>query len=226
MVLRIIILSLIGYVFFIIPEKFLNLNYFKINKINLVNSSKMLQSELTNLTKKIYNKKNTEIDYKLLEEFYKKDLRVKKFKINDLALGEIQITTETEELNYYTIINNKVFLLNGEGENFGYLNEKERKFLPFVMGDSKEERLILINILKKINDLELTKYISQIFKVSQEEYIIILLDGIKFKIDLNTSKEKYKIAEMLYFDVKENKKIEYIDLRFDDYIIKYSGDEG
>ena len=37
--------------------------------------------------------------------------------------------------------------------------------------------------------------------------------------------QKYSIATQLYFKMSKEKKIDYIDLRFDDYIIKYLGDE-
>ncbi len=225
MILRIIILSIVVYIFFLIPEKFLNLNYFKITQITIIDNSKMLQSELTNLTKRIYNKKNTQLNYKKLEDFYKKDLRVKNFEIKDVALGKIEIKVEGREVACYTIVKNKVFLMDKDGEIFGYLNEKERKFLPFIIARNREERLALIEILNKISETDLIEYVSQIFKVKEDEYRVILIDGVKLKIDLDIDTEKYEIAGMLYLNVKENKKIDYIDLRFDDYIIKYLGDD-
>ncbi len=185
----------------------------------------MLQSELTNLTKRIYNKKNTQLNYKKLEDFYKKDLRVKNFEIKDIALGKIEIKVEGRDFAYYTIIKNKVFLMDKNGEVFGYLKERERKFLPFVIAKNREERLALIEILNKISELDLIKYVSQIFKVKEEEYKIILIDGVNLKINLDIDVEKYEVAEMLYLNIKEERKIDYMDLRFDDYIIKYLGDD-
>ncbi len=225
MILRIIILGVVIYIFFLIPEKFLNLNYFKINQISVIDNSKMLQSELTNLTKRIYNKKNTQLNYKKLEDFYKKDLRIKKFEIKDVALGKIEIKVEGREVAYYTIVKNKVFLMDKDGKIFGYLNEKERKFLPFIIAKNREEKLALIEILNKISETDLIRYVSQIFKVKEKEYRVILIDGVTLKVNLGIDVEKYEVTEMLYLDVKENKKIDYIDLRFDDYIIKYLGDD-
>ena len=72
-----------------------------------------------------------------------------------------------------------------------------------------------------------------IYKVNDKEFIIILTDGVKIKTNRakdndEISKEKenkrYLIAEQLYFNMSKERKIDYIDLRFNDYIIKYLGD--
>ncbi|MBS9775631.1 MAG: cell division protein FtsQ/DivIB [Fusobacterium sp.] len=225
MILRIIIFSLVAYVFFLIPKNFLSLDYFKITKINVVDNSKILESELTSLTKKIYNKKNVQLNYEELEKFYKKDLRIEKLKFEDVGLGEIKITAEGKKLKCYTIKDNKVFLVDKNGEIFGYLHENEREFLPILIANNREERRELIEILDRISGIYLVKYISQFSKISKDEYKIILIDGIKLKIKSDISLEKLKIAERLYLDVKETKKVDYLDLRFNDYIIKYIGDD-
>ena len=36
--------------------------------------------------------------------------------------------------------------------------------------------------------------------------------------------KRYLIAQQLYFNMSKERKIDYIDLRFNDYIIKYLGD--
>ena len=76
--------------------------------------------------------------------------------------------------------------------------------------------------------------ISQIYKVKDKEFVIILTDGVKIKTnrikdsndEINKEKEnkRYIIAEQLYFNMSKERKIDYIDLRFNDYIIKYLGD--
>ncbi|MBS9776171.1 MAG: cell division protein FtsQ [Fusobacterium sp.] len=225
MILRIIIFSLVVYIFFLIPKNFLSLDYFKITKINVVDNSKILESELTNLTKKIYNKKNVQLNYEELEKFYEKDLRVEKLKFEDVGLGEIKITANGKKLKCYTIKNNKVFLVDENGEIFGYLHENERKFLPIIIANTQEERKELIEILNRISGIHLVKYISQFSKISENEYKIILVDGVKLKIKSDIDLEKFKVAERLYLEMNETKKVDYLDLRFNDYIIKYLGDD-
>ena len=38
-------------------------------------------------------------------------------------------------------------------------------------------------------------------------------------------REKYKIVETLYSELIKSKKVEYIDLRFNDFIVKSLGDK-
>ncbi len=191
MILRIIIFSLVAYIFFLIPRNFLSL----------------------------------QLNYEELKKFYEKDLRVEKIKFEDTGLGKIKITAEGKKLKCYTIKNNKVFLVDENGEIFGYLHENKREFLPIIVANSKEDRKELIEILDKISGINLAKYISQLSKFSKDEYKIILIDGVKLKIKSDIDLEKFKIAEKLYLEMKEAKKIDYIDLRFNDYIIKYLGDD-
>ena len=61
-----------------------------------------------------------------------------------------------------------------------------------------------------------------------------MTDGVKIKTnrikdsndEINKEKEnkRYLIEEQLYFNMSKERKIDYIDLRFNDYIIKYLGD--
>ena len=87
------------------------------------------------------------------------------------------------------------------------------------------------SINKKMKRLAMKSVFSA--KVNDKEFIIILTDGVKIKTNRakdndEISKEKenkrYLIAEQLYFNMSKERKIDYIDLRFNDYIIKYLGD--
>ena len=119
------------------------------------------------------------------------------------------------------------------GKIFAYLNEKEVEGVPFIIANNEEEIKEISEFLNEISDLAIFKKISQIYKVNDKEFIIILTDGVKIKTNRakdndEISKEKenkrYLIAEQLYFNMSKERKIDYIDLRFNDYIIKYLGD--
>ena len=121
-----------------------------------------------------------------------------------------------------------------EGKIFAYLNEKEVEGVPFIIANSEEEIKEISEFLNEISDLAIFKKISQIYKVKDKEFVIILADGVKIKTnrikdsnnEINKEKEnkRYLIAEQLYFNMSKERKIDYIDLRFNDYIIKYLGD--
>jgi len=194
----------------------------------------MLQNELTKLAEKLYNKSNIYIDSNEIKEYIEKDIRVESAKVEKNSLGEITIDVKEKDLVYYAVIGKNIYLTDKEGKIFAYLNEKEVQGVPFIIANSEEEIQEISVFLNEISDLAIFKKISQIYKVNDKEFVIILTDGVKIKTnrvadnndEINKEKEnkRYLIAEQLYFNMSKERKIDYIDLRFNDYIIKYLGD--
>ena len=198
--IRIIILGGLIYLFYMLPQNFFSLPYFNIDKVNITENSKMLQPELTKISDE-----NVQIEQK--------------------ALGEITIDVTEKALAYYAVIGKNIYLVDNKGTIFGYLNEKKIEDIPIIVTDKESEIREIAQYLNKISQAEGVKIISQIYKVNNKEYNIILTDGTKLKTNKTVDIQKYSIATQLYFKMSKEKKIDYIDLRFDDYIIKYLGDE-
>ena len=231
--IRLLFLSGIIYLIYMLPQNFFRLDYFNINKVNVTDNSKMLHDELTKLTEKLYNKNSIYIDSNEIKEFIEKDIRVESATVEKKSLGGIDIDVKEKDLAYYAVIGKNIYLTDKEGKIFAYLNEKEVEGVPFIIANNEEEIKEISEFLNEISDLAIFKKISQIYKVNDKEFIIILTDGVKIKTNRakdndEISKEKenkrYLIAEQLYFNMSKERKIDYIDLRFNDYIIKYLGD--
>lgn len=232
--IRLLFLSGIIYLIYMLPQNFFRLNYFNINQINITDNSKMLQNELTELSKKIYNKSAIYVDSNKIKEFIEKDVRVESVTVEKNSLGEITIDVKEKDLVYYAVIGKNIYLVDKEGRIFAYLNEKEVEGVPIIIANNEEEIKEIADFLNEISDLAIFKRISQMYKVKDKEYIIILADGVKIKTnrikdindEINKEKEnkRYVVAEQLYFNMSKERKIDYIDLRFNDYIIKYLGD--
>ena len=232
--IRLLFLSGIIYLIYMLPQNFFRLNYFNINQVNITDNSKMLQNELTKLAEKLYNKRNIYIDSNEIKEFIEKDIRVESAKVEKNSLGEITIDVKEKDLVYYAVIGKNIYLTDKDGKIFAYLNEKEVEGVPFIIANSEEEVKEISEFLNEISDLAIFQKISQIYKVKDKEFVIILTDGVKIKTnrikdsndEINKEKEnkRYIIAEQLYFNMSKERKIDYIDLRFNDYIIKYLGD--
>ena len=232
--IRLLFLSGIIYLIYMLPQTFFRLTYFNVDKINITNNSKILQNELTKLTEKLYNKNNIYIDSNKIKEFIEKDVRVESAKVEKNSSGEITIDVKEKDLVYYAVIGKNIYLTDKEGKIFAYLNEKEVERVPFIIANNEEEIKEISKFLNEISDLAIFKKISQIYKVKDKEFVIILTDGVKIKTNkindnndrINKEKEnkRYLIAEQLYFNMSKERKIDYIDLRFNDYIIKYLGD--
>ncbi len=225
--IRLLFLSGIIYLIYMLPQNFFRLDYFNIDKVNITDNSKMLQNELTKLAEKLYNKSNIYIDSNEIKEFIEKDIRVESAKVEKNSLGEITIDVKEKDLVYYAVIGKNIYLTDKDGKIFAYLNEKEVEGVPFIIANSEEEVKEISEFLNEISDLA-------IYKVKDKEFVIILTDGVKIKTnrikdsndEINKEKEnkRYIIAEQLYFNMSKERKIDYIDLRFNDYIIKYLGD--
>ena len=232
--IRLLFLSGIIYLIYMLPQNFFRLNYFNINQVNITDNSKMLQNELTELSKKIYNKSAIYVDSNDIKEFIEKDVRVESATVEKNSLGEITIDVKEKDLVYYAVIGKNIYLVDKEGRIFAYLNEKEVEGVPIIIANNEEEIKEISDFLNEISDLAIFKRISQMYKVKDKEYIIILADGVKIKTnrikdsndEINKEKEnkRYVVAEQLYFNMSKERKIDYIDLRFNDYIIKYLGD--
>ena len=232
--IRLLFLSGIIYLIYMLPQNFFRLNYFNINQINITDNSKMLQNELTELSKKIYNKSAIYVDSNKIKEFIEKDVRVESVTVEKNSLGEITIDVKEKDLVYYAVIGKNIYLVDKEGRIFAYLNEKEVEGVPIIIANNEAEIKEISDFLNEISDLAIFKRISQMYKVKDKEYIIILVDGVKIKTnrikdsndEINKEKEnkRYVVAEQLYFNMSKERKIDYIDLRFNDYIIKYLGD--
>ena len=233
MKVRLLILNIIMYLIYMLPQNFFRLDYFNINKVTIQDSAKMLQPELTKLSEKLYNKNIIYIDSNEIKEFLEKDVRVEDVTIMKKSLGEISIDVKEKDLSYYAVIGKNIYLVDKAGEIFAYLNEKDVEEVPFIVANNEDEIKEITEFLNELSDLAIFKKISQIYKINDKEFVIILTDGVKIKTnrieendEINKEKQnkRYLIAQQLYFNMSKERKIDYIDLRFNDYIIKYLGD--
>lgn len=224
MLIKLLLLSGLIYSIYIVPA-FLRSDYFNITQINIEDNTKMLEAELTNISEKIYNKNSIYTNYNEIENFLNNDIRISESKIDLVGLGKININISGKELKYYAIIKNNIYLVDNYGDIFGYLNENKKEKLLFILAKDKEEVKEIVELVKLFPKTIFYDYISQVYKENKNKYVFVLIDGSRLITNTEVDKKKYKIAEIIYFEMKNNKKMEYIDLRFDDYIIKYLGDE-
>ena len=180
---------------------------------------------LTYKEKTTYNKNIWDLDFKSIEDALKKDVRVKDASIKNNALGELTISVEEKELYYYAQIKDKIYLVDSEGIVFGTFNEKEKKDIPLISVNKEEDIKSLLNVLVLMDDYILKELVSQIYIKDKNCIEIILVDGTILKTNEEIKREKYKVVETLYSELIKSKKVEYIDLRFNDFIVKSLGDK-
>ncbi|MBF0992086.1 MAG: FtsQ-type POTRA domain-containing protein, partial [Fusobacterium sp.] len=174
MKVRLLILNIIMYLVYMLPQNFFRLDYFNINKVDIQESAKMLQPELTKLSEKLYNKNIIYIDSNGIKEFLEKDVRVEDVTITKKSLGEISINVKEKDLSYYAVIGKNIYLVDKAGEIFAYLNEKDVEEVPFIVANSEDEIKEITEFLNELSDLAIFKNISQIYKINDKEFVIIL----------------------------------------------------
>lgn len=215
----------VSWILYLIPSRFLPMDLFRIKEIKIQGNSKNLSSELTELASSLYNNNIWEIDLKEIQNFLAKDVRIKKTDVEVVSLGKLLINIEERKLKYYTQIGNKVYLVDDEGVIFGFLREKDELDTYFIKVEKEEDIKDLLKICRMIDENILKNLVSQIYKRDKNCVEIVLTDGTVIKTDFEVEKEKYKIVENLYYELIKTKKIEYIDLRFNDFIVKSLGDK-
>lgn len=219
-IFRLVFIFLFSWLLYLIPSKFLTLDFFKVKEIKIEGSPKMLSRELTEMIKIIYNSNIWDIDLKGLEEYLEKDMRIERAKIKILGLGKIEIDIKERELAYYLQTKNRIYLIDANGKKFGYLKERLEKDTYFIVIKDESELEKLLQLGKRLDDSLLKILISQLYMKDENCIEIILLDGTIIKTNLDVEDEKYKVLETLYNELAKTKKIEYIDIRFNDFIVK------
>lgn len=219
-IFRLVFIFLFNWLLYLIPSKFLTLDFFKVKEIKIEGSPKMLSRELTEMIKIIYNSNIWDIDLKGLEEYLEKDMRIERAKIKILGLGKIEIDIKERELAYYLQTKNRIYLIDTNGKKFGYLKERLEKDIYFIVIKDESELEKLLQLGKRLDDSLLKILISQLYMKDENCIEIILLDGTIIKTNLDVEDEKYKVLETLYNELAKTKKIEYIDIRFNDFIVK------
>lgn len=219
-IFRLVFIFLFSWLLYLIPSKFLTLDFFKVKEIKIEGSPKMLSRELTEMIKIIYNSNIWDIDLKGLEEYLEKDMRIERAKIRILDLGKIEIDIKERELAYYLQTKNRIYLIDTNGKKFGYLKERLEKDTYFIVIKDESELEELLQLGKRLDDSLLKILISHLYMKDENCIEIILLDGTIIKTNLDVEDEKYKVLETLYNELAKTKKIEYIDIRFNDFIVK------
>lgn len=112
MLLRLSFISLIVWFLYRIPSEFLNLDIFKIKKVNIGENSKILNEELSVVAEKMYDKSIWQLDMKKLKKELSKDVRLESVEISHEKVGEVDIKSGGEKITLLCT-NWRAYLFNG-----------------------------------------------------------------------------------------------------------------
>lgn len=200
---------------------FINSDEFILENIEVKSQTELVEDDVLAKLQSIKGKKIGEIDFEKLSEFLKNDIRISSVEITKRPPHGIFVEIEEKKAYAYVVYNNKIYVCDDRGNIFAYWQETENRDLIILNIQNEKEIPDLISVMEIIDKFELKKKISSIFKVSQNEIRIVLDDSTIFKTSKTVDEAKYQVAGKLYKYLKsKDTKIDYIDIRFKDYIVK------
>ncbi|MGM0508601.1 MAG: cell division protein FtsQ/DivIB [Fusobacteriota bacterium] len=198
--------------------RFAGEDYFIIDKVEITGNYEILDNSIKKELISIEGKNIWKIDTEIIENYVKEDIRIKNINIQKIIPNKIKIEIQERESYAYVILDENIYVIDKEGKIFSYANETEED-LVFINVDEKKQMDMVLKILHKINE-NLKQEISDIY-IKNEIIKIIFKNNLLIKTNLNANETKYNIAYNLYERLlSEGKKVEYIDIRFKDYIVK------
>lgn len=225
LIFRIALIILLTFGVITTEKNFLKKPIFEIKNIKIEGASEKLETSFTPLKEQLIGKNINDINIKEIEKRISQDVRIKNVSVIKTALNEIAIKLEEREPKYYLQYKKNIYILDKDGIIYNYLNDLKTKDFPFIVAKSEEEIQTLLEVLDKVEATDFRDIISQIYMESENCINLILSNGVIIKTNKEVTKEKYDTGSYLFFDLSSRKKIDYMDLRYEDYIIKYMEDK-
>ncbi|MGB6129245.1 MAG: FtsQ-type POTRA domain-containing protein [Psychrilyobacter sp.] len=219
-VLQIMFIGIICWYTYTEYGDFKRASLFDVTKVSVKSKNLELIDDLVNSIKNLEGKNILEIDKKKMKDKILEDVRVKEVVIKTQMPDILLFDINEKEPSVYIEYNGKFYVSDELGKIYGYMKESKKYNMPLFRIDHEEEIKEFITIMKKISFKD---EISQIYKVSNG-IAITTNTGLKIITNIDVNKKKYGVVKVLYDQVKlqnnKEQKVEYIDLRFEDYIIK------
>ncbi len=200
---------------------FASKDFFKVVNVKVEGDNELIKFDITEKILQI--KDNTNLVYintKKMEKYLSEDVRIKSVKIKKVYPSELIVRIEGNKPYSYLRQKNNFYVINSDGEIFANINEITDKNLPVINAENKEDLETILQVLSKIKNEGFFSNISEVRKV-KSDYEILLNDGTLIKTTIVVDTAKYDNCFKLYKSlINENKKVEYIDLRFKDINLK------
>ena len=204
-----------------VNKHFLKTEIFAIEEIDLEGDVDIMSKELEKMVDLLEGEYIWDVDTLKLEEILEDDIRVKNAQVKKEIPNKLKIEIQSKTPKYYVLYKKKMYSLDEERKIFSYLEEFSRRDYPILSVKTLEEIEELLIILERIKGKQFLDQVSQLYIEDKNCIKIILLDGTIVKTKTNVSEEKYNLLARLYWRLKsDGESLEYIDIRFGDYIVK------
>ena len=203
---------------------FIQTDYFKIREIPVSGDNALLKRDIVNKLEELKGENIVYVDTKKLEKLIKEDARVKSVTIQKIFPSKLKINVEERKLYVYADNGIDKFLADSDLNLFGYMTEVRLQGIPTVIYTNEESKKDIKIILSKIKNKELYDMISVIKKSDDQKenkYELALIDGVNIITDTLVNEKKYDELYKSYKKIKSDQAIQYIDIRFKYFTLKY-----
>lgn len=200
---------------------FLKSDIFLVEEVHLEGDVAIVAKELEKEAELLRGELIWDIDTEEIKSILEEDVRVAEAVVEKEIPNKLTIRIRGKRPQYYVLYEGQIYSLDGEKKPFSFLDEFSMKDFPILSVKNMDEIEELIKILERTKGKQLEKLISQLYIEDENCIKIVLLDGTILKTRPDVLEEKYNLAERLYLKLKaDGESLEYIDIRFADYIVK------
>jgi len=219
-ILQIIFIGIICWYTYTKYGDFKRASLFDVTQVNINVKNLELIGDLAKSVEDFKGKNILDIDKNKIKDKILSDVRVKDVVIETQMPDILLFDIKEKEPFVYIEYRDDIYISDEAGKIYGYMKESKKYNMPLFRIDHENEIKEFIKIIGKIS---FKNEISQVYKIDNG-IVVTTNSGVKIITNIDVDRKKYGVVKKLYEQVrpknKKSKKIDYIDLRFEDYIIK------
>lgn len=197
---------------------FMGTNFFEIKNITITGNNDLIKNDIVKYLYKLKGQSIFNISTNQLSADILNDVRVRDVEISRSFPDTLRIKINEKKPLGIMYINNQYIYIDENLNPFAYYSEIKDKEIPIIFLEKNDEenvKLLLSNVAKS----KIYPFISEIYAI-KDGYTLTLLDGTDVYTDKDVETNKYDLGYKIYTKEKENKNLEYLELRFRDIAVK------
>lgn len=197
---------------------FMGTNFFEIKNITITGNNDLIKNDIVKYLYKLKGQSIFNISTNQLSADILNDVRVRDVEISRSFPDTLRIKINEKKPLGIMYINNQYIYIDENLNPFAYYSEIKDKEIPIIFLEKNDEENVKL-LLSKVSKSKIYPFISEIYAI-KDGYTLTLLDGTDVYTDKDVETNKYDLGYKIYTKEKENKNLEYLELRFRDIAVK------
>ena len=197
---------------------FMGTNFFEIKNITITGNNDLIKNDIVKYLYKLKGQFIFNISTNQLSADILNDVRVRDVEISRSFPDTLRIKINEKKPLGIMYINNQYIYIDENLNPFAYYSEIKDKEIPIIFLEKNDEENVKL-LLSNVSKSKIYPFISEIYAI-KDGYTLTLLDGTDVYTDKDVETNKYDLGYKIYTKEKENKNLEYLELRFRDIAVK------